>query len=626
MRISWPSSRSWSRARSSSAAKRAPSRSSEASRVAGGERQGILVRVREPLTIGGEALVAEPLGKVAAVDAEGLLRFRRPAADEPLEAMGVDLEVDRRPQPDRVLVGLDDTVGIDAGAVQRAAEQPQRLAERGGAAGVGIGPEVGGDGFPRAQPRPQGEQGEEGLGVAPGHPQLMAVDDGADPAEQADRDGDRFERSCLVSWVHGRLLGCGRSWAAGRLRPSPRRAGWRHSDDPSDRGTPKRLDPHGSHGSRGATPTWPPARGRAVRSPDDGSASRAVVSGGRTRSLSASRHPARLICTRLVMATLTCTVPFATIVFEFDPLLRIGDSTVRYETLGLAGAALVGILLAAMLAGRTAITASSRRGARPGPAPGRRPPPAGRPAVHRPRDRAGSGDRRTDRLRPPPPRLLHGERVGDPRPVAGQPRARTGGPRRACSPGRTWPACSMRRSDAGSTSRPCRSSSPSPSARAPGSSAGAARAPRATPPGRPPTSARGRGARSARRSRPIRPRRTARSRPRWRSSGSASSSGSAASAAPRGSAFFVALLMWAIGRVAVTTTWRDEPVLGPDPGRRHHRDRCRRRGGRRTVARPLERGAGPIPGPRGADHRRVGRPGRSRRTGPGSDVAGGPRS
>ncbi len=53
------------------------------------------------------------------------------------------------------------------------------------------------------------------------------------------------------------------------------------------------------------------------------------------------------------MATLTCTVPFATIVFEFDPLLRIGDSTVRYETLGLAGAALVGILLAAMLAGRT---------------------------------------------------------------------------------------------------------------------------------------------------------------------------------------------------------------------------------------------------------------------------------
>jgi phosphatidylglycerol---prolipoprotein diacylglyceryl transferase len=54
------------------------------------------------------------------------------------------------------------------------------------------------------------------------------------------------------------------------------------------------------------------------------------------------------------MATLTCTVPFATIVFEFDPLLRIGDSTVRYETLGLAGAALLGILLAAILAGRTA--------------------------------------------------------------------------------------------------------------------------------------------------------------------------------------------------------------------------------------------------------------------------------
>ncbi len=84
----------------------------------GGERQGILVGVREPLAIGGEAFVAEPLGEVAAVEAEGLLRFRRPAADEPLEAMGVDLEADRRPQPDRVLVGLDDAVGIDPGAVQ----------------------------------------------------------------------------------------------------------------------------------------------------------------------------------------------------------------------------------------------------------------------------------------------------------------------------------------------------------------------------------------------------------------------------------------------------------------------------------------------------------------------------
>jgi len=53
------------------------------------------------------------------------------------------------------------------------------------------------------------------------------------------------------------------------------------------------------------------------------------------------------------MATLAGTVPFATIVFEFDPLLHIGDSTVRLETLGIAGAALVGILLAALIARRT---------------------------------------------------------------------------------------------------------------------------------------------------------------------------------------------------------------------------------------------------------------------------------
>ena len=43
----------------------------------------------------------------------------------------------------------------------------------------------------------------------------------------------------------------------------------------------------------------------------------------------------------------------AAIVFDFDPYLRLGDRAVRWETLAIAAAVLVGILAAALIAGRT---------------------------------------------------------------------------------------------------------------------------------------------------------------------------------------------------------------------------------------------------------------------------------
>ncbi len=54
------------------------------------------------------------------------------------------------------------------------------------------------------------------------------------------------------------------------------------------------------------------------------------------------------------LATLTGTVPLAIIALNFDPILRLGDSGVRLETLGLTAAVCVALVLAALLAGRTA--------------------------------------------------------------------------------------------------------------------------------------------------------------------------------------------------------------------------------------------------------------------------------
>jgi phosphatidylglycerol---prolipoprotein diacylglyceryl transferase len=46
-------------------------------------------------------------------------------------------------------------------------------------------------------------------------------------------------------------------------------------------------------------------------------------------------------------------VPFAVIAFDFDPLLHLGDRVLRLETLALAGVALLAIVVAAVVGGRT---------------------------------------------------------------------------------------------------------------------------------------------------------------------------------------------------------------------------------------------------------------------------------
>ncbi len=45
--------------------------------------------------------------------------------------------------------------------------------------------------------------------------------------------------------------------------------------------------------------------------------------------------------------------PLAAIVFDFDPYLRLGDRAIRWETLGIAFAVLVGLVAVALVAGRT---------------------------------------------------------------------------------------------------------------------------------------------------------------------------------------------------------------------------------------------------------------------------------
>ena len=103
---------------------------------------------------------------------------------------------------------------------------------------------------------------------------------------------------------------------------------------------------------------------------------------------------------------LPLVAPSAVIELTFDPIVTVGDLSVRLETLGVALAIFVGPRRgrpgrAAHARGHDAPARCARRGARRA-----QPPACRRPAVHRGRRRPGRRHRGAHRLRAGPPRLL----------------------------------------------------------------------------------------------------------------------------------------------------------------------------------------------------------------------------
>ena len=59
-------------------------------------------------------------------------------------------------------------------------------------------------------------------------------------------------------------------------------------------------------------------------------------------------HPADTGSGQVAAGTLTRTVPTAVIAFDFDPLLRLGDGVVRWETIGVAASIFAALVLAGL--------------------------------------------------------------------------------------------------------------------------------------------------------------------------------------------------------------------------------------------------------------------------------------
>ena len=137
--------------------------------------QGVLEEVRQALPLGREAVVTEAFGEVAAVQLDGRLRGALGVQDALLEAVRVERDPGVRLQPDRVGLDLEDRIRVEPRPVERVADQPQRLAQRGGACTVRVGPQVGRERIPRPGPARQDEEREQRLGVAAAQPHGCAV-------------------------------------------------------------------------------------------------------------------------------------------------------------------------------------------------------------------------------------------------------------------------------------------------------------------------------------------------------------------------------------------------------------------------------------------------------------------
>ncbi len=281
----------------------------------------------------------------------------RPWVDRVNISKRVDVERPDRlePEPER-LAGRPR--GSPPGRVRRrtgGAQLVEGLAERAGGRADRLGPQVGRDGLARPGSPGEGQEREQGLRVATREADLAAA------GRLTENRPSRViaSRGAIVA---GAITALPLGRRGGRdVRPDPPRAGRQ------DRGrrTPRPTDaPQGFHDRR--VPR---------RQPSDGM--HRVVSGYRRGD---QRPDTECVGKPTPGGRYTfATVPLATFAFDFDPLLRVGDLAVRWQTVALA--VVIVVCLAAV----------GRGGATPRPA-SRRPP------VYRHRRGAGRRGRRPDRV------------------------------------------------------------------------------------------------------------------------------------------------------------------------------------------------------------------------------------
>ena len=130
--------------------------------------------------------MTEALGEVAAVQRERPAGRLPAVADEPFELGDVGVELEIRPQAERVLADLEDRVRLHAGGGDARPDEPQRLAQGRRGWAVEVGPEVGGDRVAEAGTGAKGQQRGEGLGVAARESNGLIAGDDLEPSQQSD--------------------------------------------------------------------------------------------------------------------------------------------------------------------------------------------------------------------------------------------------------------------------------------------------------------------------------------------------------------------------------------------------------------------------------------------------------
>ena len=134
----------------------------------GHERQRVLESVRQSFSLGGEAIVSQPFGKVASIQRDGSLDRAARSVQAGFEGDAVQLHGGRRTDPERVRLDLQDAGWIQVSLHESMPDQPQGLTKRAGGRGVGLRPQVCGDRLARAWSSSEHQQGEQRLGVPAG--------------------------------------------------------------------------------------------------------------------------------------------------------------------------------------------------------------------------------------------------------------------------------------------------------------------------------------------------------------------------------------------------------------------------------------------------------------------------